>query len=64
MVQYGGFISDNEDQGAEASAVKDSGGVKLKKPVKGLYACIFFFGSLQVTETLFELTAIYSDSKQ
>ena len=50
MVQYGGFISDNEDEAVEASAIK-VGGVKSKKPVKGLYARITLLGSLQVTHS-------------
>lgn len=40
MVRYGGYISDNEHEAAEASAVK-GGASNLKKPSKGLYASVF-----------------------
>jgi hypothetical protein len=41
MVRYGGFISDNEDEVAEGSAVKNTqAGIDVKKPIKGIYASI------------------------
>ena len=63
MVRYGGFISDNEDGGAEASAIKDTG-INVKKPAKGFFASISILRSFCVTHTLQTPVAVYSNSKQ
>ena len=63
MVRYGGFISDNENEDVEASAVKDSG-KSFKKPSMGLYACTLLLRLLIFTQTLFKLIVVCSDSKE